>query len=194
MTSNEPPLLTRVGRARLEERARRLEEETIPALVEAIEEEDDEMAPRLELDLAQRELEQLKYVLETAGSVYDIPEDPGIVQIGDWVSVKTEDGEEVRHLIVHPAEAGRPLRVSGDVVSFDPGPGATVDAINESEEDAQRLNPFTSAIVLGVLRNRLAAQPIEQDLDRLNLQGFAVQSVSDLHPTGWIRAVLTRTR
>ena len=72
MTSNEPPLLTRVGRARLEERARRLEEETIPALVEAIEEEDDEMAPRLELDLAQRELEQLKYVLETAGSVYVI--------------------------------------------------------------------------------------------------------------------------
>ena len=60
-------------------------------------------------------LEQLKYVLETAGSVYDIPEDPGIVQIGDWVSVKTEDGEEVRHLIVHPAEAG----VDTDRISAD---------------------------------------------------------------------------
>jgi transcription elongation factor GreB len=115
MTSNEPPLLTREGRARLEERARRLEEETIPTLVEAIDEEDDEMAPRLEQDLAQRELEQLKYVLETAGSVYDIPEDPGVVQIGDWVTVKTEDGEEVRHLIVHPAEAGVDTnRISAD--------------------------------------------------------------------------------
>lgn len=115
MTTNEPPLLTHEGRARLEERARRLEEETIPALVEAIDEEDDEMAPRLEQDLAQRELEQLKYVLETAGSVYDIPEDPEVVQIGDWVTVKTEDGEEVSHLIVHPAEAGVDTnRISAD--------------------------------------------------------------------------------
>jgi transcription elongation factor GreA len=105
-SSGEPPLLTEEGRMRLAERARRLEEETIPALVEAIDDEDDEMAPRLEYDLAMRELEQLKYVLETAGSVYDIPEDPDVVQIGDWVTVSTGDGEEVRHLIVHPAEAG----------------------------------------------------------------------------------------
>jgi transcription elongation factor GreA len=90
----------------LEERARRLEEETIPALVEAIEEEDDEMAPRLEQDLALRELEQLKYVLETAGNVYDVPEDPDIVQIGDWVTIRLADDELVRHLIVDPAEAG----------------------------------------------------------------------------------------
>jgi transcription elongation GreA/GreB family factor len=115
MTSNEPPLLTRESRARLEERARRLEEETIPTLVEAIDEEDDEMAPRVEQDLAQRELEQLKYVLATAGSVYDIPEDPEVVQVGDWVTVKTESGEEVRHLIVHPAEAGVDTnRISAD--------------------------------------------------------------------------------
>jgi transcription elongation factor GreA len=113
-SSNEPPLLTQEGRKRLEERARRLEEETIPALVEAIEEEDDEMAPRLEQDLALRELEQLKYVLETAGNVYDIPEDPGVVQIGDWVTVRTQD-DEVRHLIVHPAEAGLDTnRISSD--------------------------------------------------------------------------------
>jgi transcription elongation factor GreA len=100
---------------RLAERARRLEEETIPTLVEAIDDEDDEMAPRLEYDLAMRELEQLKYVLETAGSVYDIPEDPDVVQIGDWVTVSTGDGEEVRHLIVHPAEAGLDMnRISSD--------------------------------------------------------------------------------
>ncbi|MGH8872912.1 MAG: GreA/GreB family elongation factor [Acidimicrobiia bacterium] len=114
-SSGEPPLLTDEGRRRLEERARRLEEETIPALVEAIDEEDDEMAPRLEHDLAMRELEQLKYVLETAGSIYDIPEDPDIVQVGDWVTVRLDDGEEVRHLIVHPAEAGLDMnRISSD--------------------------------------------------------------------------------
>jgi len=104
--SSEPPLLTEEGRLRLAERARRLEEETIPGLVEAIDDEDDEMAPRLEYDLAMRELEQLKYVLETAGSVDEIPEDPDVVQIGDWVTVRIGDDEEVRHLIVHPAEAG----------------------------------------------------------------------------------------
>jgi len=107
MTSTgEPPRLTQEGRVLLEERARRLEEEIIPALVEAIEEEDDEMAPRLEQDLALRELEQLKYVLETAGNVYDVPEDPDIVQIGDWVTIRLADDELVRHLIVDPAEAG----------------------------------------------------------------------------------------
>jgi transcription elongation factor GreA len=99
----------------LEERARRLEEETIPALVEAIEEEDDEMAPRLEQDLALRELEQLKYVLETAGNVYDVPEDPDLVQVGDWVTLRLADNEQVRHLIVDPAEAGLDTdRISSD--------------------------------------------------------------------------------
>jgi transcription elongation factor GreA len=116
MTSTgEPPRLTQEGRVLLEERARRLEEETIPALVEAIEEEDDEMAPRLEQDLALRELEQLKYVLETAGNVYDVPEDPDLVQIGDWVTLRLADNEQVRHLIVDPAEAGLDTdRISSD--------------------------------------------------------------------------------
>lgn len=99
----------------LAERARRLEEETIPTLVEAIDEEDDEMSPRVEHDLAQRELEQLKYVLGTASRVADIPETPDVVQIGDWVTLRTGDGEEVRHLIVHPAEAGLDqIRISSD--------------------------------------------------------------------------------
>jgi transcription elongation factor GreA len=116
MTSTgEPPRLTQEGRVLLEERARRLEEETIPALVEAIEEEDDEMAPRLEQDLALRELEQLKYVLETAGNVYDVPEDPDLVQVGDWVTLRLADNEQVRHLIVDPAEAGLDTdRISSD--------------------------------------------------------------------------------
>lgn len=114
-SSREPPVLTAEGRRQLEERARRLEEDTIPALVQAIEEEDDEMAPRLEQDLALRELEQLKYVLETAGNVYDLPEDPEVVQIGDTVTVRTQDEEVVVHLIVHPAEAGLDTnRISSD--------------------------------------------------------------------------------
>ena len=136
MTSTgEPPRLTQEGRVLLEEHARRLEEETIPALVEAIEEEDDEMAPRLEQDLALRELEQLKYVLETAGNVYDVPEDPDLVQIGDWVTLRLADDEQVRHLIVDPAEAGLDTdRISSDsplataIVGSRVGEDVTVEA------------------------------------------------------------------
>jgi transcription elongation GreA/GreB family factor len=105
-SSNEPPVLTEEGRARLEERARRLEAETIPAVLEAMEESEDELGLQLEYDMATNELERLRYVLGTARSVEEIPEDPDVVQIGDWVSIRTEDGETARHLIVHPAEAG----------------------------------------------------------------------------------------
>lgn len=103
--SSEPPLLTEEGRKRLEERARRLETETIPTVLAAIEETEDDLSLQLEHDLAVRELEQLKYVLETARSIDEIPDDPDVVQIGDWVTIKTEDGETARHLLVHPAEA-----------------------------------------------------------------------------------------
>jgi transcription elongation factor GreA len=106
MTSgSEPPLLTDDGRRGLEARARRLEDETIPTVVAAIEEAEDELALQLEYDLATRELEQLKYVLETARSIDEIPKDPDVAQVGDWVAIETQDGETTRHLIVHPAEA-----------------------------------------------------------------------------------------
>lgn len=144
-SSNEPPLLTQEGRLRLEERARRLEEEIIPALVEAIDEEDDETPPRLEQDLALRELEQLRYVLETAGNVYDTPEDPDVVQIGDWVTVRTQDGEEVRHLIVHPAEAGVDTnRISSD----SPLAAAILDhRVNEEVTIEAPSGPYRATIV-----------------------------------------------
>jgi transcription elongation factor GreA len=104
-SSSEPPLLTDEGRKRLEERSRRLQEETIPAVLSAMEETEDDLSLQLEHDMAVRELEQLKYVLETAGSVAEIPDDPDVVQVGDWVTIRTNDGETARHLIVHPAEA-----------------------------------------------------------------------------------------
>ena len=78
---------------------------TEPVLA-AIEETEDDLSLQLEHDLAVRELEQLKYVLETARSIDEIPDDPDVVQIGDWVTVRIGEDEEVRHLIVHPAEAG----------------------------------------------------------------------------------------
>lgn len=104
-SSNEPPLLTAEGRRRLEERLRRLREETIPTLAAALEETDDDLSLQLEYDMANNEIERLEYVLETARSTDEIPADPDVVQIGDWVEISTGEGTS-RHLIVHPAEAG----------------------------------------------------------------------------------------
>jgi hypothetical protein len=86
-----------------------------------------------------------------------------------------------------------PLRLSGRVEAFDPGPGARVYAVNEDESKAQALNAFTSQIVLGVFRSRVAGQPVDIPLSNLQLRGFAIRSVSPLDPTGWIRVDLDRT-
>jgi len=107
--SHDRTVLTGEGRRRLAERARRLREETIPALVAAMEEsEDDEQDPSLQLehDLAVNELQRLTYLLETARSADELPSDPDLVDVGDWVTIVTDDGESSRYLIVDPAEAG----------------------------------------------------------------------------------------
>lgn len=101
----ERTVLTEEGRKRLEERARRLREETIPALNTAMERDEPDSAAQIEHDLAVNELQRLTYLLETAGSAGDLPEDPDLVQIGDWVTIVSEDGTS-RYLIVDPAEAG----------------------------------------------------------------------------------------
>lgn len=98
-------VLTQEGRKRLEERARRLREETIPSLNAAMERDEPDSAAQVEHDLAVNELQRLTYLLETARSAEDLPEDPDKVQIGDWVTIESDD-ETSRYLIVDPAEAG----------------------------------------------------------------------------------------
>jgi hypothetical protein len=86
-----------------------------------------------------------------------------------------------------------PLRLAGQIVGFDPGPGAKVFAVNDDEKKAEPLTPFTTALVLGFFRARLQGQPIDAPLSNLQLRGFAIRSVSPLDPTGWIRVNLVRT-
>ena len=72
-------------------------------------------------------------------------------QIGDWVTIRLEDGEQVHHLIVHPAEAGldtnrissdSPLATAilgkrvGDVVTIDAPSGTYEATIVESSRSA----------------------------------------------------------
>lgn len=102
----EQTVLTEEGRKRLTERARRLRDETIPALTAAIEDAEQDASLQVEHDLAVNELQRLTYLLETAKSTAVIPADPDMVQIGDWVTVVGDDGDSSRYLIVDPAEAG----------------------------------------------------------------------------------------
>jgi transcription elongation factor GreA len=105
-SSRDQTVLTDEGRKRLTERARRLRDETIPALISAIEAAEQDASLQMELDLAGNELQRLTYLLETARSTDAIPEDPDVVQVGDWVTIVSEDDGPSRYLIVHPAEAG----------------------------------------------------------------------------------------
>jgi len=86
-----------------------------------------------------------------------------------------------------------PIRLTGRIEDFQPGPGAKVYALNDDENQATPLTAFTSTFVLGVFRSKVAGQPIDVPLSNLQLRGFAIRSVSPLDPSGWIRVNLVRT-
>jgi hypothetical protein len=90
-----------------------------------------------------------------------------------------------------PESETSPVRFTGKIEEFDPGPGAKVYALNEDETKAQAL-PF-AFVVLGVIRSRVQGQPIDVPLSDLQLRGFAIRDVSPLDPTGWVRVNLVRT-
>jgi hypothetical protein len=83
--------------------------------------------------------------------------------------------------------------VRGKVEEFNPTPASQVLAINDDESKAQPLTRFSGALVLSTLATRMRTQPINASLDNLNLPGFAIQSISPLDPSGWVRVSLVRT-
>jgi hypothetical protein len=86
-----------------------------------------------------------------------------------------------------------PVRLSGRIEGFDPGIQARVYAVNDNENQATQINAFTSTFVLGIFRTKLQGQPVNIPLSDLKLQGFAINGVSPLDPSGWIRVNLVRT-
>jgi hypothetical protein len=83
-------------------------------------------------------------------------------------------------------------RVKARVQDFTPSPNSQVLAIDEDESKAKALNRFAGALVLTSVGARLKNQPIDLDLSSLNLQGMAIQSISPLDPSGWVRVNLVR--
>lgn len=89
-----------------------------------------------------------------------------------------------------PATSANPARFAGEVVSFDPGASARILAIEEDESKAAALSPFSGALVLGVARARVQGQALTVPLDRMNVPGLRIRSVTPLRPSGWMRLVL----
>jgi hypothetical protein len=92
----------------------------------------------------------------------------------------------------YQVETPAPLshRVKAKLEDFTPSPTSEVLAMNGDEARPTRLSRFSGALVLSALAARLRSQPIDASLDNLKLRGFAIQSISPLDPTGWVRVNL----
>jgi hypothetical protein len=82
--------------------------------------------------------------------------------------------------------------VRAKLQEFTPSPLSQVLAIRDDESKATPLNRFSGALVIGAIAAKLRSQPIDANLDNLKLKGFAIQSISPLDPSGWVRLTLVR--
>jgi len=96
--------LTEDGRHLLEERIRELES-TVDELHDAVDD------PERTTDIVENyqraavELSRLRSLLESAGAVEDAPDNPQIVELGDTVTIRLDDGVEETYIVVHATEA-----------------------------------------------------------------------------------------
>src|SRR5690349_11830582 len=103
-TTNRP-FLTTIGHRRLARRIAALERAVVelrPA-IEDPESRTEAVGAYLRL---QRERDRLSAVLRDADLVEDaFEDDPGVVEVGDRVIIRMDDGTAERYTLVHPAEA-----------------------------------------------------------------------------------------
>ncbi|WP_148596388.1 hypothetical protein [Aquisphaera giovannonii] len=83
-------------------------------------------------------------------------------------------------------------QIKAQIQDFTPSPGSQVLAIDTDESKAAPLTRFTGALVMNTIGAKLRTQPLQASLDKLNLRGFAIQSVSPLDPSGWMRVNLVQ--
>jgi hypothetical protein len=84
------------------------------------------------------------------------------------------------------------LKLEAKVAEFNPGPNVQVLAITDDETKAVTLSRFSAGVVISAMVAKLRTQPINVDLEQVNLPGFSIRSISPLHPSGWLRVGLMR--
>jgi transcription elongation factor GreA len=97
-------VLTPQGRRRLEARIHELEQVEIElrAALDDSERRDEAVES---LQRTTQELDDLRSLLLTARSVEDADDDVSVVEIGDTVRIRLDDGEEEEYVVVHSVEA-----------------------------------------------------------------------------------------
>ncbi|MGH2793415.1 MAG: GreA/GreB family elongation factor [Actinomycetota bacterium] len=96
-------VLTPAGRARM--RARLEELAGVAAELERAVAEDERGDVRARYQLAIRESEEIEEAFRRAVQLEDLPDDPSIVEVGDEVALRFENGKIETYVIVHPVEA-----------------------------------------------------------------------------------------
>jgi transcription elongation factor GreA len=102
--SSSPALLTAHGRRLLDER-RRLLVQRLDELRQALVDRDRPADIVEEHFRLGHELDAITSVLTEALTADDMPADPRLVELGDTVTIRLEDGMDERYIIVHPLEA-----------------------------------------------------------------------------------------
>jgi transcription elongation factor GreA len=98
------PYLTEEGRRLLERRIRE-RERVLEELRAAVHEPGRPTDTVESYQRAAQEVEQLRALLEEAASIEDVPDDPTVVELGDSVTIRLDDGAEETYIVVHAAEA-----------------------------------------------------------------------------------------
>ncbi len=99
-------------RAYLTEDGRRLLEDRVNVLASVVDElhdvlDDPERSSDHieEYQRAAQELAGLRSLLDSAGAFDETPDDPRVVELGDTVALRLDDGTEETYIVVHAAEA-----------------------------------------------------------------------------------------
>lgn len=95
------------------------------------------------------------------------------------------------HQVETTATGSRLIRAK--IEEFTPAPASQALAVKDNEAEASPLTRFSGALVMAALAGKVRSQPIEASLDNLRLQGYAIQSISPLDPSGWVRLNLVKT-
>ena len=110
--STDAPALTAEGRDRLQQRLARTSAEIadLDALIKAGDATDEQVTLRRLLEEQAFEIERL---LVRARDIGSVQENPDIVEVGDEVDVRFDDGDTTTYALVHPAEvSGGDNRIS----------------------------------------------------------------------------------
>ena len=102
--SSDRAYLTDDGRRLVEERIRDLEI-SVESLHLAVQDPERTTEIVEGYQRAAAELSRLRSLLESAGAVEDAPDNPQVVELGDTVTIRLDDGVEETYIVVDAAEA-----------------------------------------------------------------------------------------